>query len=335
MRTTSDNDRRLERERVTRDADSQQDERNEPVMMQATPADDMRTIMINRISWGAVFAGVAVSLVIQLILNMFGVGIGLGTLDPGTGDNPATSSLSIGAAVWWGVSSIIAASVGGYAAGRLSGKPEYSTAAWHGLVSWAFATLAVIYLLGSAVSSIVGGTVTTAANVAGNAASGNAQALRAVLPSAATQAAVPFTVVEQQFRSDAGDQSASRDLAITALRDVVTAQPANVAAARDRATLAVSRVLNLQPDAARQRVTAYEQQYQQATAAARVDAPSAQTADKAARAASWSIIGATIALLLGGLASWWGGGSATVHPTITALAHSLRARGVAFRRIET
>lgn len=335
MSTTSDNDRRLERERAIRDANGHQGERDDAVLVETTPAEDMRTIMINRIAWGAVFAGVAVSLVTQLVLNMFGVGIGLGTLDPGTGDNPAASSLSISAAVWWGVSSIIAASLGGYAAGRLSGKPEYSTAAWHGLVSWAFATLAVIYLLGSAVSSIVGGTVTTAANVAGNAASGNAQAIRSVLPNTVTQAAVPFTIVEQQFRSDAGDQSASRDLAVTALRDVVTAQPANIAAARDRATLAVSRVLDLSPDAARQRVTAYEQQYQQAAAAARVNAPTAQTADTAAKAASWSIIGATIALLLGALASWWGGGSATVHPTITALAQSMRARGASFRRIET
>ena len=330
MDTTPEKNRVVDRNRPN-DAPGSDSQRGERVMTDSTPSDDARTVLINQISWGAVFAGVAISLVTQLLLNMFGVGIGMGTLDPGTGDTPAASSLSIGAAVWWGVSGIIAAALGGYAAGRLSGKPDHSTAAWHGLVSWGFATLAVIYLLGSAVSSIVGGTITTAANVAGNAASGNAQAIRSVLPVSATQAATPFTAVEQQFRTDAGDQSAARDLAISALRDVTSASSANVAAARDRATLAVARVLNLTPDAARQRVTAYEQQYQQAVAAARANAPTAQTADTAARAASWSIIGASLALVLGALAAWWAGGSAAVHPTITALARSVREHGLVRR----
>ena len=63
-----------------------------------------------------------------------------------------------------------------------------------------------------------------------------------------------------------------------------------------------------------------------------MNAPTAQTAERAASTASWSIIGATIALLLGGLAAWWGGGSATVHPTMTDLARSVRNRGMAMRR---
>ena len=39
--------------------------------------------MINETSWGAVLAGVVVALVTQLILNMIGLGLGAGTLDPG------------------------------------------------------------------------------------------------------------------------------------------------------------------------------------------------------------------------------------------------------------
>jgi hypothetical protein len=122
-----------------------------------TPGEDARTIMINRISWGAVFAGVALSLVTQLILNMLGIGIGLSTLDPATGDSPSAQAFSLGAGIWWTLSGIIAAGLGGFAAGRLAGQPKPASAGWHGLTSWAVATLVVAWLLTSAVGSVLGG----------------------------------------------------------------------------------------------------------------------------------------------------------------------------------
>src|SRR5215204_5859684 len=107
-----------------------------PHMSPVTPAEDVRTIMLNKISWGAVLAGVVVALVSQLLLNMLGLGIGVATLDPAAGDNPSATSLSIGAGIWWTLSGILASLVGGYAAGRLSGRPKEATAAWHGLTAW-------------------------------------------------------------------------------------------------------------------------------------------------------------------------------------------------------
>jgi hypothetical protein len=53
-----------------------------------TPEEDARTIALNRVSWGGVLAGVVVALVVQLLINMLGIGIGVATLDPGTNDNP-------------------------------------------------------------------------------------------------------------------------------------------------------------------------------------------------------------------------------------------------------
>ena len=114
-----------------------------PHMSPVTPAEDARTILINKISWGAVLAGVVVALVTQLVLNMLGIGIGAATLDPGagSGENPSVTSFSIGAGIWWTLSGILASLAGGYAAGRLAGKPKESTAGWHGLTSWALTTL--------------------------------------------------------------------------------------------------------------------------------------------------------------------------------------------------
>jgi hypothetical protein len=66
-----------------------------------------------------VLAGVVVALVTQLILNLLGIGIGAATLDPAAGaaENPAASTFSVGAGIWFAISGIVASLAGGYAAG--------------------------------------------------------------------------------------------------------------------------------------------------------------------------------------------------------------------------
>src|SRR5947208_1593612 len=50
--------------------------------------DDRSTHWMNRASWGAIIAGVVAALVIQLLLNMLGVGIGLSSVTAANaGDN--------------------------------------------------------------------------------------------------------------------------------------------------------------------------------------------------------------------------------------------------------
>jgi hypothetical protein len=46
---------------------------------------------------GAVFAGVAVALATQLLLNLLGISVGAATLNPVEGGSPSATSLSIGA----------------------------------------------------------------------------------------------------------------------------------------------------------------------------------------------------------------------------------------------
>src|SRR4051812_36942284 len=81
-----------------------------PHMSPATPAEDARTMMLNRIAWGAVLAGVVIALVTQLVLNMIGLGVGVSTLDPtgGADQNPSATTLSIGAGIWFVLSGVIA-----------------------------------------------------------------------------------------------------------------------------------------------------------------------------------------------------------------------------------
>src|SRR4026208_1007392 len=91
------------------------------------PDEDMHTVLINRVSWRAVLAGVVVALVAQLILNLVGVGIGAASVARLTSNNPSATSFAIGAGIWWALSGIIAALIGGYTAGRLAGQPKESS----------------------------------------------------------------------------------------------------------------------------------------------------------------------------------------------------------------
>lgn len=140
-----------------------------------------------RVVWGAVFAGMVIAVVLQLVLSLLGAGIGLSTLDPLRGDgSPQASSFGIGAAIWWALSSLIALFAGGWVAGHLSGSAHKLDAMLHGLLAWGVATLLAVYLLSSLVGSLVRG----GASVVGTAAT--------VTASGAAAAAGPLTDAAKQ-----------------------------------------------------------------------------------------------------------------------------------------
>jgi hypothetical protein len=294
-----------------------------------TPAEDARTILINRISWGAVLAGAATALVAQLVLNMIGIGIGASTLDPGTGDNPSASSFSIGAAIWWALSGVVAAFVGGYMASRLSGAPKESTGGWHGLTSWAVTTLLIFYLLSTAVGSLIGGalnTVSGALGGLGRTAASTAQ----TAASALTNVADPFTSIEQTIRGSTGnDPAAARDAAIASMKAMMTGDQAQVDQAREQAAQALARAQNISVEEARTRVAAYEQQYRETVEQARQKAT--QAAAATATAVSRGALIGSLVLLLGALAAWFGGRLGAVEPTITARFRGTRNVGAPSR----
>jgi hypothetical protein len=286
-----------------------------PHLSPATPAEDMRTILLNRISWGAVLAGVVVSLVTQLILNLLGIGIGAATLDPtaGAAGNPSATGFSIGAGIWWAVSGILAALAGGYTAGRLAGRPQESTAGWHGLTAWAFTTLVVFYLLTSTMGSIIGGAYRTVANAAGTVTSAAGGAVQ----TAATQMTDPFASIERTVRGATGgnDPAALRDTAVTAVRAALTGDQNQAQDARERAAQAIAQAQSIPVDQARSQVQQYEQQYRQAADTVRRQATEA--AEVAAQAVSTGALFGAISLILGAIASWFAGRMGAVEPTLT------------------
>ena len=110
---------------------------------------------VNRVSWGAVFAGVALTLAAQLIFSLMGLGVAAAGIAPAASRMPAGAFLFL-ICLWWAASGIAAAFIGGFTAGRMAGKQPASAAAWHGLVSWAVSVMVVAFLLVSATNIIAG-----------------------------------------------------------------------------------------------------------------------------------------------------------------------------------
>ncbi len=287
-----------------------------PNFSPVSPADDARTILVNNVSWGGVLAGVVAGLVTQLILNMIGIGFGASTLNPMTGDNPSAGGFSLGAGLWWALSGIVAAFVGGYIASRLSGRPKASTGGWHGLTSWALTTLVIFYLLSTAVGSLVGGAFNTVSGALGGLGHSVATAAQTAAP-ALTQGTDPVGAMQQALSAPANDTATSMKDATAALaRALVTGNDAQAADAREKVAQALAKQQNIPVDDARARVASYEQQTRDKAAQAKQQA--AEAADTAAKAVSRGALWGSFALVLGALASWFGGRAGTVDPTVTA-----------------
>ena len=119
-------------------------------------------------TWSAILAGVFASLVAQIMLTMLGLGVGLISIDMPTA-NEAPKVAGHVAFVWWAMSGIIAAFVGGAVAA--ANAPDQSDAGrvGHAMGAWA---VAIVIVVGA--SALTAG---SAASVIGNMAGPSYSAL--------------------------------------------------------------------------------------------------------------------------------------------------------------
>lgn len=274
-------------------------------------ADPIDTALYNKISWGAVFAGVFLALAVQFLVNLLGVGIGAAVLDPMTNDNPDASTFSIGGGLWFVLSGILASFAGGYVASRLSGRPSKSTGSYHGLTMWAVTTIVVLYMLTTSVGALVGGAFSGLGSVIGTVGQTAATAATTAAPAIANAtSADPLTGIEQQIRSTSGsDPAALRDAAVAAVRAAVTGDQATANDAMARAADALAKAQTIPVEQARQQVEQYAKSYQDSVAAAKQQA--LEAADAAASAVSMGALLGFAALVLGAIAAWFGGAAGT------------------------
>ena len=112
----------------------------------------VRRSLFPAIRWGAVLAGVAVGISVQLVLTLLGIASGLSMTSVQQGEAPGA-----GAMIWAGISMLLAALIGAYVAGRMSGLKRKTDGILHGVVSWAVTTLLFVVLATSAGGSLLSG----------------------------------------------------------------------------------------------------------------------------------------------------------------------------------
>jgi hypothetical protein len=264
----------------------------------------------SRMSWPAVFAGVTIAIAVQIVLGLLGTGIGMSLVDPVSGSTPSASGFGIGAGLWWVVSTIVALGAGSYAASRIAGLTERFDGFVHGLVIWGVTLIITLYLLSSAVGSIIGGTFRTIGSVASVAGT----SIGASAPTVAKAAGID---VQDQAAAylDAAPSDPALMTSQEAQKEVAKQLPA-MAEGGAEGNRAEARVVNIvaaqrkisRPEAAAQ-VTRAKQQFIAAKNDTVETAKSA--ADTGASAAAGTSFTAVIALLLGAGAAGFAGAAAT------------------------
>ncbi|WP_029034869.1 hypothetical protein [Salinimicrobium terrae] len=128
------------------------------------------------VSWRAIFAGVVAIISVMLLLNLIGLAVGFGSIEPTEESNPL-SGLGTGALIWWIVSCLVALFIGGYVAARVGVSFSNKSGMIQGIMTWALYTFISAWLLTSTVGSIISGV----GNIVSSAVSSTGQAIENVV----------------------------------------------------------------------------------------------------------------------------------------------------------
>lgn len=141
-------------------------------MKKITHLESYNAVPRKGIFWRAIFAGTLTFVSIMLILNLFGLAAGLGSINPTEETNPL-SGLGTGTVIWWVLSCLIALFAGGFVAARVGISFNTTSGIIHGIMTWALCTLVSAWLFTSAIGSIISGV----GNLVGNVLSTTGQAV--------------------------------------------------------------------------------------------------------------------------------------------------------------
>jgi hypothetical protein len=101
------------------------------------------------ISWPAVFAGAVVAVAAGAMLNLLGVALGAGALNPFDISRGGAKAFTVGAGLWVALANTIALFAGGFVASRAAKYADHHHGMLHGLTVWAIAFLLAIFVAGS------------------------------------------------------------------------------------------------------------------------------------------------------------------------------------------
>ena len=103
------------------------------------------------ISWSAILIGMSVAIAVQGTLTLLGAALGLALVSPYRSD---AGGISIGAGIWWTVTSAFSLFVGGCLAGKLSRGIATVGGCIHGLGVWAVGTVLTTVFLSAALGGL-------------------------------------------------------------------------------------------------------------------------------------------------------------------------------------
>jgi hypothetical protein len=125
------------------------------------------TELINRVSWGAIWAGVMIALGMEVLFAFFGTFIGFGMYNYQSA-NP-WGGISAWTTIWYLVTAGWSMFFGAWCAARLSGNPTREAGILHGVSTWGLAALATMLIVAVGAWAILreGIGVLTTATIAG------------------------------------------------------------------------------------------------------------------------------------------------------------------------
>jgi hypothetical protein len=278
---------------------------------------EIRPAFLGRLSWGAIFAGVFMTLVAAILLSLLGIGVGAGSIEPLKEQQPL-SGLGIGTLIWLALSGIISSFFGAWVAGRSADAQRRGDGFIHGLVTWGVATICMGLLTTTALGALLGGATsllgktvsatTKAGSVAANQSGMDWDSLKQEIQSRFPQTKGILTPTGQtngqvQANGQPGQQTPKVMAALTKMfaNGGAKAAPGE----REQVINVLVSEQNMSREEAGRLVDEWDQKYQQAKA--KTEQNVREAGDVAARGVSRAALGSFALLVLCALAAMLGG----------------------------
>ncbi|MBA3596944.1 MAG: hypothetical protein H0W40_06150 [Methylibium sp.] len=110
-----------------------------------------------RVAWGGVWGGFLVGIGVFLLLSTLGLAIGVSTANIGPTQNLDAGRIGTGAAIWSGLTLLIALFIGGLVATRTGMVYDKASGFIEGVLVWVLSILAVMYMAGSGIGMLASG----------------------------------------------------------------------------------------------------------------------------------------------------------------------------------
>lgn len=110
-----------------------------------------------RVAWGSIWAGFLVAIGVFMLLTVLGLAIGISSVDLGPAEDDNAAGLGIGAAIWSGLTLLVALYVGGMVATRAGMVYDKAAGMVEGVLIWVLFLLTLVYMASSGIGMLSSG----------------------------------------------------------------------------------------------------------------------------------------------------------------------------------